>query len=206
MLRTSCMVPSPLCSRLRDFGIYPCKNQCFRASDAFCAIHLSSIFNDSLSACSFSAYAAYFVYMLLSRSIKVRYFVYIGSSFLCICCVLRACLHFVRYVRHIHVSGLCRPLAAGGGLWRSLAASGGLWPLLAASGELWRALAASGGLRRPLAVSGGLSRFLAASGGLWRCLAASGGLWRPLAGIWRPLAAFGFRVSSGTRYFIGGSR
>ena len=43
MLRTSCMVPSPLCSRLRVFRIYSCKNQCFRASDAFCVIHLLTI-------------------------------------------------------------------------------------------------------------------------------------------------------------------
>ena len=186
MLRTSCMVPSPLCSRLRDFGIYPCKNQCFRASDAFCAIHLSSIFNDSLSACSFSAYAAYFVYMLLSMSIKVRYFVYIGSSFLCICCVLRACLHFVRYVRHIHVYGLWRPLAVCGGLWRPLAASGGLWRLLAAYGDLWRASAASGGLWRALAASGCFWRALAGSGGLWRPLAASGGHLAASGGLWFP--------------------
>ena len=44
MLRTSCMVPSPLCSRLRVFQIYPRKNQCLRASDAFCAIRLSRFF------------------------------------------------------------------------------------------------------------------------------------------------------------------
>ena len=152
VLRAWCLRHSAAVCVISEFTLV--KINVFEPRKAFCAIHLSSIFNDSLSACSFSAYAAYFVYMLLSMSIKVRYFVYIGSLFLCICCVLCACLHFLRYVRHIHVYGLWRPLAAGGGLWRPLAASGGLWRLLAAYGDLWRASAASGGLWRALAASG----------------------------------------------------
>ena len=62
MLRTSCMVPSPLCSRLRVFQIYLRKNQCLRASDAFCAIRLSRFFIVFIQAFHFYAHAAYLVH------------------------------------------------------------------------------------------------------------------------------------------------